>query len=173
MDFDVFLGQPLPAHLLAAAFCGEFWYATRPFLARVNDSLIVSRHQPPPLRCLAGGIMGGNDIAGILAVCDESIRIALLPENRPALCAANGYQASVLLGEAAFGAAFPAAAILFPRGFASTLTDYRALGYIHVAGHKTSAAKMAAATDEVRRDFPQDFMEVFLRWRAAGTDKRE
>ena len=163
VDFDVFFGQPLPAHLLAAAFCGEFWYATRPFLARVNDSLIVSRHQPPPLRCVAGGIMGGNDIAGILAVCDESIRIALLPENRPALCAANGYQASVLLGEAAFGAAFPTAAILLPRGN-TCAEDYRARGYVHLAGNKASAMKMHHAAELVRRDFPQDFMEVFLRW---------
>ena len=165
VDFDVFLGQPLPAHLLAAPFCGEFWYDTRPFLARLNDSLIVPRHQPPPLRCIAGGIMGGNDIAGILAVCDESIRIALLPENRLALGAANGYQASVLLGEAAFGAAFPAAAILLPRGNAFR-EDYEALGYVHLASNKSNPRKLHYAAEMVRRDFPQDFMEVFLRWRS-------
>ena len=165
IDFDVFLGQPLPAHLLTAAFCGEFWYDTRPFLARVNDSLSVPRHQPAPLRCLAGGIMGGHDLAGILAVCDESIRIALLPENRPALCAADGYQASVLLGEAAFGAAFPSAAILLPWGN-TCAEDYRARGYVHLAGNKASAMKMHHAAELVRRDFPQDFTEVFLRWKS-------
>ena len=160
IDFDVFLRKPLPAEILAADFAGEFFYPTRPFLHRVNDSLKVARHQPPPVQCLAGGIMGGQATERIHSVIDRSLAVALDPLNREALTLANGYQASVLIGEAAFAAEFPDAAILLPHANQNR-QDYIDRGYVHLAGNKDNPTKLHHVSEMVREDFPTEYASTF------------
>jgi len=160
IDFDVFLRKPLPAEILGADFAGEFFYPTRRFLHHINDSLKISRHQPPPAQCLAGGIMGGQATQRIQKVIDHSLAVALDPLNRPALVVANGYQASVLIGEAAFGAEFPDAAILLPRANQNH-QDYIDRGYVHLAGNKDNPTKLHHASEMVREDFLGEYAATF------------
>ena len=109
--------------------------------------------------------MGGTALERIIEVCEDSIRIGTHPENRQAFVDANGYQASVLLGEASFASAFPDAVELLKCGN-SNAEDYRRLGYVHLASLKEDRGAMAQAAELVRLDFPDEYRKTFERWDA-------
>ena len=162
IDYDAFIRKPLPDSILTAPFAGEFFYVAKPFIGYVNETL---RHKRLNLitRGIGGGIMGGTALDQISAVCEESIRIGCHPDNRQAFIEANGYQASVLLGEASFAHAFPDAVELL-KGGNSDADEYRRLGYVHLAGLKDDRGAMAQAAELVRLDFPTEYRETFDRW---------
>lgn len=167
VDFDAFLGKPLPDRVLEATCCGEYFYPLPPFVADLQARMPVPLLKSPT-QGLAAGIMGGCDVSGLLSAIDESLRVGLLPENRAALTGpdTNGYQSSVLIGEAAFAHAFPAAEQLLQRG-PHFREDYEALCYVHVAGRKFEAKPLECAVEDVfRNDFPQAFSETVARWMA-------
>jgi hypothetical protein len=162
IDYDAFIRKPLPASILTAPFAGEFFYTAKPFIGYVNETLRHKRLETIT-RGIGGGIMGGTALEQISAVCEESIRIGCHPDNRQAFVEANGYQASVLLGEASFAHAFPDAVELL-KGGNSDADEYRRLGYVHLAGLKDDRGAMAQAAELVRLDFPTEYRETFDRW---------
>jgi hypothetical protein len=162
IDYDAFIRKPLPASILTAPFAGEFFYTAKPFIGYVNETLRHKRLETIT-RGIGGGIMGGTALEQISAVCEESIRIGCHPENRQAFVEANGYQASVLLGEASFASAFPDAVELLKHGN-SNAEEYRRLGYVHLASLKDDRGAMAQAAELVRLDFPTEYRETFDRW---------
>jgi len=104
--------------------------------------------------------MGGQATDRIHKVIDQSLAVALDPLNRPALVMANGYQASVLIGEAAFAAEFPDAAILLPHANQNR-QDYIDLGYVHLAGNKDNPTKLHHASEMIRENFPGEYASTF------------
>ena len=164
IDYDAFIRKPLPDSILTAPFAGEYYYPAKAFIGYVNETL---RHKRLDIitQGIGGGIMGGTALERIIEVCEDSIRIGCHPENRQALMLANGYQASVLLGEASFASAFPDAVELLKHGNTDA-EEYRRLGYVHLAGLKEDRGAMAQAAELVRLDFPTEYMTTFLRWDA-------
>ena len=164
IDYDAFIRKPLPASILTAPFAGEFFYTAKPFIGYVNETL---RHKRLDIitQGIGGGIMGGTALERIIEVCEDSIRIGCHPENRQAFVDANGYQASVLLGEASFASAFPDAVELLKHGNTDA-EEYRRLGYVHLAGLKDDRGAMAQAAELVRLDFPDEYRKTFDRWDA-------
>lgn len=163
VDFDAFLMKPLPTDLLAASFFCEYHYPTKGFVRRINSDMPQPRFSEVPANCAASGVFGGCDVTGMMAVTQESIASALHPDNREVFVNANGYQASIVIGEAAFGAAFPSSPVMLAHGN-RLIGEYQALGYVHLAGNKANADKMAKAAALVRRDFPEAFVRAFNTW---------
>lgn len=163
VDHDAFLRRPLPERILSAPFAGEFFYEPAKVIRELHDSFPLRRFEAIPPKGLAGGIMGGNSCRRISEVCLESLRIALDPRNREAMRAADGYQASTIIGELAFGEAFPDAEQLFPNG-PKAQTDYYRLGYMHAADLKKNPGVRCEMLEFFRDEFPAEFAKTRARW---------
>jgi hypothetical protein len=167
IDHDAFLRRRISAAFLEAPFCGEFLYPAKDFLPLLNIRLGAPRFARTPTVCCATGVFGGNDTEGILHWCKASLATALHPANRDALRQANGYQASVLLGEAAAAHAYEGGKTtpLLPHGMYS-LEDYRATGFMHLRELKRERAALLQAEGYLLRDFNAAYFETARRFDA-------
>lgn len=161
-----FLRRRLRDDFLAAPFSGEFLYPAKDFLPLLNLRLAHPRFARPPAVCCATGVFGGNDTAGLLRWCEASLLAAAHPANRPDWVQANGYQASVLLGEAALGECIPCGlAPLLPQGMDSQ-EDYRATGFMHLRDLKRDRAALLQSEMYLLRDFHDAYFETARRFDA-------
>jgi hypothetical protein len=172
IDHDAFLRRRLSAAFLQAPFCGEFLYPAKDFLPLLNIRLGAPRFARTPTVCCATGVFGGNDTEGIMCWCEASLATALHPANRDALRQANGYQASVLLGEAALGECIPCGlAPLLPQGIDSQ-EDYRATGFMHLRDLKRDRAALLQTELYLLRDFHDAYFETARRFDALAPNAR-
>ena len=155
VDFDAFLRAGLPSGFAKAPFIAEYTYQPARFVAGLHAILPVKRLQQPVLGA-AGGIMGGCALDELGIYAQAGLRVALDPANREMLRNANGYQASVYLGEVPFGTEFgPRIACILPRG--PVREDYWRAGYIHFAGRLKHEHQSATRAElQVLADFGPD-----------------
>ena len=172
IDHDAFLRRRLRDDFLAAPFCGEFLYPAKDFLPLLNIRLGAPRFARTPTVCCATGVFGGNDTEGIMCWCEASLATALHPANRDALRQANGYQASVLLGEAAAAHAYEGKITpLLPHGMDSQ-EDYRATGFMHLRDLKRDRAALLQTELYLLRDFHDVYFETARRFDALAPNAR-
>jgi hypothetical protein len=157
VDHDAFIRRPLPKRILEAPYAAEFRYRPSQDAASLHGSLPVPRFAGDLPTGLMAGIMGGNATERIVAVCRESLRVALDQRNRRMLVQEpNGFLLSTIFGELAFGEAFPDAEELLPRG-PSVQEDYYKVGYMHAAGLKKDAGTRCEMLEFFKADMPEVF----------------
>ena len=162
IDYDAFLRKALPARMLSAKFLAEYAYGKKDWIFNINAQL----HTPLLIAegGYAAGIRGGNACARIYNMCSRSIDEALKPQNLNFLSSQHGYQASVVLEEAAAYAEFKGEAeFLFPT--TSSHQDYLKAGYIHLAGNlKKDRGALAQMAVRVQLDFPEQFKNTAVKF---------
>ena len=165
IDHDAFLTKGIPDSLKEAPFVCEFAYESGKYLEGLNLRLPKPVFERVPPRCLATGICGGNDLDLILKYATASIETATDPANRAALSQENGYQASVLIGEAVPWEVFRDRAMaLLPRGNTHH-EDYDAAGYVHLADGKRDNGTLALVENQFAMDFPEEHRRIHRRYR--------
>ena len=157
IDYDAFIRKPLPKEYLSAPVVAEFLYDARLWQRELNSAMPIPR-LPEPRSCCCTGILGGNDTYLIGEIATRSIEAAYQPDNSRWLRTQDGYRCATVLGEMAFGTEAEVTPLM-PNASAE---DYRKSGFIHVAGAKTDAGKVAQTVIRLQYDFPNELRRTAM-----------
>jgi len=155
IDYDAFCRKRLPKHVLEAGTTAEYRYEPRKWQQELN-ALLPRPRFPQVDKAACTGILGGNNLDLLSKEANLSIECANHPDNRPYMEKQGGYQLATVLGEAVAGG-FPDLCPMFAE---ADQESYYKAGFMHIAGGKKDAGKVAQAAMHVQYDFPKLYIEI-------------
>lgn len=159
IDHDAFIRRPLDKRVEAAQTIAEFRYLVNDWQRELNDSMTKPR-LCNPTSAVCTGILGGNDVGQLNAFAKKSLESIAV--NAAWASGLSGYQVSTVIGEVAAGTELSGMECLCN----DTIASYRANGFIHIAGGKRDAGRMAMLAHKLQLDFPTETANLWTLYSA-------